>query len=1213
MYNNILNYIYDRIYVNGRGEIDPIKLREVFQECLYTLGGNANFMGVASTAGPIEITPDSKQVYIALPSNVDQVYSGFGEEEGTSFTLPAGCLGLFYYAANQWNHITLETPNYKEIPFISGRNSYRTLTQDEWAYLLETRGASTVEGTSNARYVKAKVNDVNGLIIFPDYYTKPSEISITNINTGNAAFEDNTYTLEEWEILENSGVVFLPCSGSRLEYETTNINISGFYWSSTKHLDNVISGVIINSTMVSSGGAFGPDYGYAVRLVNESKSGFSIALNKSVGITKGNLQYKADTDDWRFAPEAWQCIGLENSHIRENYSGWIDLFGYGTSGWNNGATCYQPWSSSVTSTDYLNESLTGNYDRSDWGIWISRKIHTDELPVGVPNGVAGLDANGQVPSSQLPSYVDDVIEGYLYNNHFYTDQEHTTLVDEDQAEGKIYIDLSDDKTYRWSGSVYVEISKSLVLGTTHTTAFYGDYGQTAYNHATDANRNITAKSKKLYKISVTSEGHVGQVEESTVEEDIEALQDNVEDLNNGLFPGDWRTPTYDELNYILNTRTASTIGDSIVNARYAKAKVGDRNGLILFPDVFTLPSGITINNVNVSGAAFNGNSLTTDQWTALENNGCVFLPVGGRRVNSVTPQDTNSKANYWTSSQVSSIVGRSLHFYDGSMSLAAEGKYMGQSVRLVKSNNDSGAFSFSASTKGDFAKSNLQFHCKNKVWRFAENAYDVIAGYNVNIAEDYDGWVDLFGWGTSGWNSGAVCYQPWSVSTNGNDYLAHDLTGDYKKADWGVLAMKKQLQEVAFSGSYNDLGDLPLPTVYSEATITWDVTNVRNVITLVESVPYDKAMLSVRITDVSAMQRGQIITLYINGEYRNISTPRPDGSSNSLNTCYTNNNDVLTLYYDANILILLDRRNYIDTNFVYFTNNNQSSDTYKFLCPNGITSERLMSKEYIGKVVYVYFTNTNTAQNPEFLIEFDNTASASHKPIKYKGTVITTDNLDKAGKAGCIACYVYDGNYWNWLFDTSSGALEFASTAEAIDGTETEKVMSPATNRAAHDARHWFGTRAEFETLEQGGLLSEDVIYHVEEVQGENNEIVIVSMIGTSDLSTMTLTVTSSTNTPAEIETLVGSGKTVICKFGDGVDPSGDIYMNYVGSLTFGTAAMGVNVYISYRNNSWSGKIVDIVNRVPEPTTQDEGKLLSVNANGEYELVTIVNAENVPY
>lgn len=83
---------------------------------------------------------------------------------------------------------------------------------------------------------------------------------------------------------------------------------------------------------------------------------------------------------------------------------------------------------------------------------------------GVANGVATLDKNGQVPAAQLPSYVDDVIEVAKYDE-----------LPETGETGKIYVTLDDNLTYRWGGTAYVEISKSLAIGTTGSTAAAGNH------------------------------------------------------------------------------------------------------------------------------------------------------------------------------------------------------------------------------------------------------------------------------------------------------------------------------------------------------------------------------------------------------------------------------------------------------------------------------------------------------------------------------------------------------------------------------------------------------------------------------------------------------------------------------------------------------------------------------------------------------------------
>lgn len=91
---------------------------------------------------------------------------------------------------------------------------------------------------------------------------------------------------------------------------------------------------------------------------------------------------------------------------------------------------------------------------------------------GTANGVAELDAAGKVPSSQLPSFVDDVLE--------YDSQ---TGFPETGEDGKIYVAKDTNKTYRWSGTTYVEIAGGVALGETASTAYRGDRGKTAYEHS----------------------------------------------------------------------------------------------------------------------------------------------------------------------------------------------------------------------------------------------------------------------------------------------------------------------------------------------------------------------------------------------------------------------------------------------------------------------------------------------------------------------------------------------------------------------------------------------------------------------------------------------------------------------------------------------------------------------------------------------------------
>lgn len=167
--------------------------------------------------------------------------------------------------------------------------------------------------------------------------------------------------------------------------------------------------------------------------------------------------------------------------------------------------------------------LDSNGNLTDSGSKASDFIATSQK--GAASGVAELDANGKVPTAQLPSYVDDVVE--------YASQSSFPATGET---GKIYVALDTNKTYRWSGSEYVEISPSLALGETSSTAYRGDRGKTAYDHATDANRLTTAQTEGLYKVATTAEGHVKSVS-AVAKSDITALGIPAQDTTYSAFTG----------------------------------------------------------------------------------------------------------------------------------------------------------------------------------------------------------------------------------------------------------------------------------------------------------------------------------------------------------------------------------------------------------------------------------------------------------------------------------------------------------------------------------------------------------------------------------------------------------------------------------------------------------------------------------------------------
>lgn len=138
---------------------------------------------------------------------------------------------------------------------------------------------------------------------------------------------------------------------------------------------------------------------------------------------------------------------------------------------------------------------------------------------GSANGVATLDGTGRVPAVQLPSFVDDVVDlvdfvataptsGMVAGQKRYitgtkkifTSTSATAGTSSDPEADKIYVRLSTNTTYRWSGSDMIQLDSGLALGETSSTAYRGDRGKIAYDHAIamgDANSAIPDWSTQL--------------------------------------------------------------------------------------------------------------------------------------------------------------------------------------------------------------------------------------------------------------------------------------------------------------------------------------------------------------------------------------------------------------------------------------------------------------------------------------------------------------------------------------------------------------------------------------------------------------------------------------------------------------------------------------------------------------------------------------------
>ena len=157
-------------------------------------------------------------------------------------------------------------------------NMWRTLTKDEWQYMLYTRtNAASLFGLGS-------VNGVNGAIILPDNWSIPQGASFTPSSTRGLVdeggyshnpsydnFSHNTYTAEQWYVMESAGAVFLPAAGTRNGTQVNIVGELGHFWSSTYINADYAYGLNFDSYDFNPQNGNNRNYGRSVRLVQDVK------------------------------------------------------------------------------------------------------------------------------------------------------------------------------------------------------------------------------------------------------------------------------------------------------------------------------------------------------------------------------------------------------------------------------------------------------------------------------------------------------------------------------------------------------------------------------------------------------------------------------------------------------------------------------------------------------------------------------------------------------------------------------------------------------------------------------------------------------------------------------------------------------------------------------------------------------------------------------
>ncbi|MBQ0015947.1 MAG: hypothetical protein KBT04_03060, partial [Bacteroidales bacterium] len=483
---------------------------------------------------------------------------------------------------------------------------------------------------------------------------------------------------------------------------------------------------------------------------------FSVAEGKQVRFSAGNLQYTTTGSHacvdgttkqgtWCFAANQYDYIGCGNESVSSSYTGYIDLFGWGTSGYSG---C-NPYLSSETNSDYgpsSSNNLMGSYVNYDWGMYNA-----------ISNG-------GNVAGKWRTLTNEEWI--YLYNGRPNASSKHGRAT-VNGVHGVVFLPDS------WAQPEGCSFAAGSANGWTTN-----NYTATQWASMETAGALFLPAAGNR---SSTTVGSVG---------------------DNG---GYWSSTAYGSMYaYYLYFGSSNLGTKSTLYRTYGRSV---RLVCDLLPVVFTT----TVSHITDTSAVVGGN-ITFDGGSAVTASGVCWSNTSSTpTVSSCLGKTTDGTG---TGSFSSTITGLSegTTYYVRAYATNSKGTAYGEAVQIVTTPKGalSGLFSVSATKKVHFSQGNLQYtttgeHAcaddttKSGTWRFAEHQYDYVGSAsqngqqyneapgnvsgsdNANISSSYTGYIDLFGWGTSGYNG---C-NPYLNSTTNSDYgPLGDITGT--NYDWGV-------------------------------------------------------------------------------------------------------------------------------------------------------------------------------------------------------------------------------------------------------------------------------------------------------------------------------------------------------------------------------------------------------------------------------------------
>ena len=474
---------------------------------------------------------------------------------------------------------------------------------------------------------------------------------------------------------------------------------------------------------------------------------FSVSVSNRVFFSNGNLQYQASTDTWRFAENQWDYIGNDNANISSTYSGWIDLFGWGTG--NNPTNTSTILSDYATFVDWGNNPISngGNQankwhtlTKDEWSYLLFDRTTISGIRYAKAkvNGVIGVII---LPDDWIVSYytLNSInISGASFTDNIITSANWTNNF---ESHGAVFLPAA-GKRNEASVSEVGSIGRYWSSSQFNSANAYGPYFDGDYLLAGGAGGYYYGNAVRLVQeesaqpvITTYSIGAVSNPSEG------------------GAITG---TGTYEQEQTCTLTATPATgyvftnwtEDDAVVSTETTYSFTVDDNRNLVAN--FSLVSY----SVNATSNPTSGGTIT----------GTGTYEYGQTCTLTATPANGYEFSNWTENGEVVSTNATYSFNVSDNRSLVANFN------STIPTGAINGLFSVSSTKKVYFSKGNLQYQASTNTRRFAENQWDYMGSNNSNISSTYTGWIDLFGWGTGN--------NPANSSTSSSDYSSF--------TDWGT-------------------------------------------------------------------------------------------------------------------------------------------------------------------------------------------------------------------------------------------------------------------------------------------------------------------------------------------------------------------------------------------------------------------------------------------